>query len=278
MNLTKPISNDTINFAPISCEFIDGYGNDLFVVNAARVSHGRSSRFLRNDDYPVLEREYNHKLVDEYTHYLLDNIENPQIDVNWIRQKADSLTPGGLIEGEHKLLSFRDFRLINFLARKHHWSPFAHSSMTFRVKAPIFLARQLSKHQVGLNWNEVSRRYYTGPIEYYRIPQWRSTDGKFLDSDPQFEADFESSVALADKLYRRGLAKGYASEQLRAILPQNMMAEFYWSGTLAAFLRVCRLRLEADSQSELERAVAPIAMHLQDTYPASWIAHSLHKE
>ena len=151
----------------------------------------------------------------------------------------------------------KDEKLIQYLAKHNHWSPFAHASLQFRIKAPIFVARQLVKHQVGLAWNEVSRRYVDFPPELYKPETWRGrpknskqgSDGE-IKLDQTIEYSMESAMESCLITYNTLLDKGVAPEQARMVLPQSMMTEWYWSGTLYAFSRICNLRCKPDTQKE----------------------------
>ena len=174
-----------------------------------------------------------------------------------------------------------DERLIRYLATHGHWSPFAHCFVQFRIKAPIFVARQLVKHQIGLSWNEVSRRYVNEPPEFYAPPVWRGkpenskqgSDGEVEDqSTPQ--KVLEQTNLLAFKNYNVLIKQGVAPEQARMILPQTMMTEWWWSGSLQAFARVCNQRLDNHSQAETQVIAREIQNHCLNHFPVSWMALS----
>jgi len=164
-----------------------------------------------------------------------------------------------------------DEKLIKFLADHNHWSPFGHASLQFRIKAPIFVARQLVKHQVGLVWNEVSRRYVDSKPEFYLPFMWRerAEDKKQGSAETEVEYDITDIVKATQVVYEDMLDKNIAPEMARMILPQNMMTEWYWSGTLYAFARVCNLRNKDDVQSETRVVTEHIAKHMKDQFPVS---------
>ena len=161
----------------------------------------------------------------------------------------ESIPEGGQIEG---LLSLGDEKLIKYLAKHNHWSPFGHASMQFHIKAPIFVARQLVKHQVGLVWNEVSRRYVDDEPQFYTPKVWRlkADNKKQGSSDETIEYDIAGTVQFMKQTYYNLLREQVAPEMARMILPQNLYTEWYWSGTLMAFARVCNLRCAEDTQWE----------------------------
>jgi thymidylate synthase (FAD) len=175
--------------------------------------------------------------------------------------------------GKNKeVLDASDEKLIKFLAKHNHWSPFAHCSLQFRIKAPIFVARQLVKHQVGLSWNEISRRYVDYEPEYYMPTSWRlrAEDKKQGSSDEKIDYDIANTIKNANTTYNDMLDKGIAPELARMVLPQNMYTEWYWSGTLYAFARICDLRCAEDTQEET-RVIADIIDEItHDQFPVSW--------
>jgi thymidylate synthase (FAD) len=171
-----------------------------------------------------------------------------------------------------------DEKLIKYLAEHEHWSPFAHASLQFRIKAPIFVARQLVKHQVGLVWNEVSRRYVDHAPELYRPDSWRGrpqnskqgSDGK-VELDQTINHNMETTMESCLILYNSLLQKGVAPEQARMVLPQSMMTEWYWSGTLYAFARVCNLRCKPDTQKETQDVANVIDKLADEAFPYCWM-------
>ena len=175
-------------------------------------------------------------------------------------------TPGLLKEGDEKL--------IKFLAKHDHWSPFGHASMQFHIKAPVFVARQLVKHQVGLVWNEVSRRYVDYEPEFYEPTEWRlsAEDKKQGSSDETTPYDVSATHMHATSTYNSMLKQGIAPEMARMVLPQSMMTEWYWSGTLYAFARVCNLRCKPDAQVETQMVANQIDKLTEEVFPYSWEA------
>lgn len=173
----------------------------------------------------------------------------------------------------------KDEKLINYLAKHKHWSPFAHCFVQFRIKAPIFVARQLVKHQVGLTWNEVSRRYVDDAPEFYMPEVWRgkpenSKQGSTGDAKSQYFPDLYARdiVELAADNYRKMIMQGVAPEMARMILPQNTYTEWYWSGSLMAFARVCDQRLDPHTQAETTEIANKIDRCCEELFPYSWKA------
>ena len=216
-------------------EYVDHMGSDLSVVNAARVSFDKTSEW--EDKHFANGREKGH-------------------------------------------LNVADGKLIRYLAKHNHWTPFGHAHMSIRVKAPIFVARQLVKHQVGLVWNEVSRRYVSTPPEFYwpaalngaaaNVKQ--GSTGTAHENSPSFIHAARRSITELAKLYDDMIEAGVAPEDARMFLPLNMYTEWVWSGSLAAWARVCKLRLDPHSQIHTRlfaEGIAKIAGHL---FPASFEA------
>ena len=174
----------------------------------------------------------------------------------------------------------RDKKLIKYLAKHNHWTPFAHVQVQFRVKAPVFVARQLVKHQVGLVWNEVSRRYVDFVPEFHAPEAWRkrADNKKQGSSDEIFEGKQEERWDIkywdlmqnAETLYDNMIASGVAPEQARMVLPQSMMTEWYWTGSLAAFARVVKQRVSSDAQYECQIIAQKIDQILANTEEVSY--------
>jgi thymidylate synthase (FAD) len=220
----------------IKATLIDHMGSDISVVNSARVSFGKKSE-------PVSWGWYDY--------------ENGSASGDYIA-----------------VLNERDTKLIKYLAKHKHLSPFGHAFASFHVKAPIFVARQLVKHKF-LRWNEISRRYVDEEPEFYVPDVWRgrSADKKqgsdgFVDlgklEDPQL------GVTLNNYSYL--LAKGVAPEQARMVLPQSTITEWYWSGSLDAFAAMCKLRCASDTQYESRVVANQISEVMGTLFPVSWDA------
>jgi len=209
----------------IKVTYIDHMGSDLSVVNAARVSFGKTSEMDMSDQW-----------------------------------------------GPPKLKD-KDAKLIHYLAKHGHYSPFGHAFASLHVKAPIFVARQLVKHKF-LRWNEISRRYVDDEPEFYVPDQWRgrSADKKQGSAGVVEGIDstvVESLVKCAKHDYNYLLAKGVSPEQARMILPQNMMTEWYWSGSLDAFMDMCNLRCKLDTQYETRLVAEYILSKMINLFPIS---------
>jgi thymidylate synthase (FAD) len=212
---------------------IECMGSDLTVVNSARVSFHKESEW-----------------------------EHP-----------DSHVPANI-------LSEKDKKLIKYLAQHKHWTPFAHPQIMLHIKAPISIRTQLFKHKVGFVENEISRRYVTEEPEIY-IPKWRS---KPTNGAKQGSEDFitsEDTVAAAEamyfgvasdalKTYNWLLEAGVAPEQARFVLPQGTYTEWYWTGSLAAYARVYKQRIDPHAQWEVREYASAIGQLIQPCFPVSW--------
>ena len=181
-------------------------------------------------------------------------------------------------EKHHEKFMDGDEKLIKYLAKHNHWTPFGHPQLQFRISAPIFVARQLVKHQVGLVWNEVSRRYVDSQPTFYSTENWRrkAEDKKQGSSDDEvilntrIKDDIIYVQEKAAQLYTELLSKGVAPEQARMLLPQSMITEWYWTGSLYAFSRVCNLRLSEDAQLETRELASMLSKLIDKHFPISW--------
>jgi thymidylate synthase (FAD) len=225
----------------IEVTYIDHMGNDLSVVNAARVSFGKKSDFVY----------YCHQCIKQ----------GNECGHDW---------EGGM----QRKLQDRDTKLVRYLANHKHISPFGHCFASFHVKAPIFVARQLVKHKF-LRWNEISRRYVDDEPEFYEPKQWRGRSAdKKQGSEGVVNITLDQEVQWNRQLstYKTLLSEGVAPEQARIVLPQSMMTEWYWSGSLDAFADMCRLRCKEDTQAETQEVAWAISLKMEDLFPVSWVA------
>lgn len=174
-----------------------------------------------------------------------------------------------------------DAKLIRYLAKHNHIMPFAHPHIRFRIEAPIFVARQLAKHQVGGVWSEESRRYIADTPTFYFPQKWRKRaknakqgSGEDLPEVTQRFARNTMHYALTDAIesYSKLLSVGVAPEMARMVLPQNAMTTWIWTGSLLFFSRVCKLRLDAHSQAETREVAEKIAYECRKVFPVSWAA------
>jgi thymidylate synthase (FAD) len=205
-------------------ELLDVFGNDLTVVNAARVSFAKESA--------------------EFTE--------------------------------------QDGKLIKYLAKHNHVSPFFHPQLRFRFKMPIFVAREWYRHQIGFARNEVSRRYVdTSPECWIPSPdQIRERDPKLKQGSKENQVDnaemihemMKTHTEVNVMLYEDLLSKGVAPEIARCILPQSMITEFIETGSLAAYARLYKLRTDPGAQREIRRYAEMIGELIEPLFPISWKA------
>jgi len=207
---------------------------------------------------------------------LIDHMGSDLTVVNAARVSFDKVSDWEVIPEAGPLkdyLKFEDEKLIRYLAKHNHWTPFGHCSLQFHIKAPIFVARQLGKHQVGLVWNEVSRRYVDNKPEFFDPLLYRGrAENKKQGSTPDavIEYNMKPLIEYVTQCYENMLNKGICPEQARMVLPQSMYTEWYWSGSLAAFARVCNLRLKPDTQYETRWIAKEISSLAEEHFPASW--------
>jgi thymidylate synthase (FAD) len=223
---------DMLRRTPLQAEYISHYGDDLLVVNTARVSFGK-----------------------------------------WKKEQDDG-----------------DVQLIRYLAKHNHWSPFSHPKATFRLRLPIFLARQWEKHRIGVvrgyeiyDHNEISRRYVSSEPEFFTPHKWRKKPTKSkkqgsngpLDSETQEEISkkYEEFINTTSKFYNE-LLNDYnvAPEQARIVLPQSMMTEWIETGSLSYWARLCSLRLDSHAQREIQTLANTISTAMGRLFPISWEA------
>ena len=225
-------------------ELMDRMGTDLTVCNAARVSFNKESDW--GLDFDAIER--------------LKSCPYDKDDVRLLKEK--------------------DEKLIRYLAKHNHWTPFAHPQITLRVKAPVSIRTQFFKHKQGFVENEISRRYVSYEPEFYS-PTWR---GKPTDGAKQGSEDFiteETRTNLFDAIYRESyetalhvyntlIEKGIAPEQARFVLPQGMYTEWYWTGSLAAFARFYKQRKDDHAQWEIREYANAVGEIIKPYFPVSW--------
>ena len=218
----------------IKVTHIDHMGSDLSVVNAARVSFGKSSEMDMSNQW-----------------------------------------------GPPKLKD-KDAKLIKYLAKHKHMSPFGHAFASFHVKAPIFVARQLVKHKF-LRWNEISRRYVDDEPTFYDTRLWRKRpeNKKQGSSDTSFFSEseldrvgymYKDAVRHCLDSYNSMIKNGVAPEQARAVLPQGMYTEWVETGSLAAAARIVGLRNKEDAQKEIQDLAIMLMKEIKTIAPVSWKA------
>jgi thymidylate synthase (FAD) len=197
----------------------------------------------------------------------------------------------------HEAFDESDAKLLGYLAKHHHWTPFAHPQITLRIKAPVFVRAQLFKHKIGFTENEVSRRYVDDAPEFFMPDVWRGrptggakqgSEGEITelshpaegigsedlwgDVDNKFHPTLhvEYYNYYCHQMYRWLLESGVAPEQARMVLPQSMYTEWYWTGSLAAYARMCQQRLDPHAQAETKYIATRCSNIIRNLFPVSW--------
>ena len=195
-------------------------------------------------------------------------------------KKSEALGYTGISDGPMiPVIHDVDKKLIRYLAKHKHLSPFGHCFASFHVKAPVFVARHLVKHKF-LRWNDISRRYVDSNPEFYHPDVWRgkSADKKQGSSGVcQPPLGINSTMHQVLDLYDQMIHDGVAPEQARMVLPQSTMTEWYWSGSLDAFAAMCNLRCTGDTQLETRLVANQICNSMKELFPVSWFALRLEK-
>jgi thymidylate synthase (FAD) len=183
---------------------------------------------------------------------------------------------------ESKMLTSGDAKLIKYLADHEHTSPFFHPQIQFRIKMPIFVAREWYRHQIGFSRNEVSRRYVDTTPEY-----WTPSPDEIRERDPKLkqgskETPVDNSEELYGKIedcsrncvhvYEDLIKNGVAPEVARTVLPQSMYTEFIETGSLAAYARLYKLRTSPEAQREIQAYAKAIGKVMSIKFPFSWAA------
>lgn len=259
----------------MKAELIAHMGDDLTVVNAARVSFDKESEWETKESRETVKRLYVPSYMSKDADCGPQEIEE-EVVTKW------------------RHLSARDKKLIQYLASHNHWTPFSHAMITMRETVPIFVARQRFKHVVGFTYNEVSRRYVDSEPEFYVPETWRKrAENKKQGSSHEkvFSVNFypekgmrpgqqaQSPQRFYDELldhshhvYERCIEAGVCPEQARMVLPQSMLTSYYVTGSLAAWVRAYKLRSSPDSQVEIQQLAVQWNDIIQPLFPVSWEA------
>ena len=210
-----------------------------------------------------------------------------QIKVEYIDHMGDDLRISNVARvsfGKWKEeIDEKDVKLIKYLAEHEHNSPFRHVQISVRCKAPVFLARQLVKHCVGLSWNEISRRYVDTDAEFYQPSAWRKrpengikqgSGQAMTDKDRDFLVweQYNISLDAAIEAYDSMLKMGVAPEMARMVLPQSMMVDWVWTGSLEAFYHMYRLRSGEGAQVEAREFAEKLKEVVEPLFPNTWQA------
>jgi thymidylate synthase (FAD) len=174
----------------------------------------------------------------------------------------------------------KDAKLVKYLAKHNHVSPFFHPQVRMRIKMPIFIAREWYRHTVGFARNEVSRRYVDDEPEFYIPEICRERDPKLKQGSKQESVKdnalcvtcMKEATAKSLYIYKALMSQGVCPEQARMVLPQNMYTEFIETASLAAYARLCNLRLDPGAQKEIREYADAVVKLLEPKFPVSWKA------
>jgi len=180
-------------------------------------------------------------------------------------------------EFAQKSISDKDEKLIGYLAKHDHWTPFAHPQISLHIKAPIFVRTQFFKHKVGFVENEISRRYIKEDVEYY-VPLWRSAptngakqgSGDALPYTTGITNMFKNICEDAINHYKFLIEEGVAPEQARAVLPQSAYTEWWWTGSLSAYARFYNQRSDKHAQWEIQQYAKAVGLLIEPLFPKAW--------
>lgn len=229
----------------MKAEYVDHMGNDMSVVNAARVSFDKVSDWLPSG------------ALNDYEGVIYQ-----------------------IIDGRYVNLPISDHKLIKFLSKHNHWTPFAHTAITLRMKAPVPIRTQCFKHKAGFVENEESRRYISGTPEVY-VPEFfrskpegsiKQGSGDVHPNSPLYVREYAFTTGTAIAQYERMIADGVCPEQARFILPQGAMVNWMWTGNLAAFARFYNQRTDPHAQVEIQDLAKAVGEIIEPLFPVSWKA------
>lgn len=163
-------------------------------------------------------------------------------------------------------------KLLKYLAEHNHWSCFAHPRLQFRLEIPIYIERQLIKTSVGVEYNSVSGRYVDFSDTYTTIKEWRKQSknskqgSEGLVEDQEYCKEIESAIIeYCKNAYNDLIKAGVSKEQARTILPLNLNTTMIWTGSLYAFIRLCKQRLKPDAQQETREVVQEMLNQVKQT-------------
>lgn len=258
---------------PIQVEYIDHMGTDLTVVNAARVSFDKASDWeytpsqsTTSTTMPVTYRRLK-KADENLIMFLARGFRTQEWDA-----LADKMMAAETRNQMQQMLR-------GFKKHPQHWAPFAHPQVSLRITAPIFVARQMVKHQVGGVWSEVSRRYVSDEPSFWLPDKWHTRPEDIKQGAAGLVEDQERTGAIARyttvnalEAYNILLRQGVAPEEARMVLPLNTMTTWVWTGSLAFWARVANQRLDGHAQLAAQQTAQGIAAHLSCLFPTSWHA------
>lgn len=235
-------------------EYMAHMGSDLLVVNAARVSFGKEVKELGKSDEGLIR-------------FLATGLQSKEKDA--ILQKIKDEWP---VKNEELMA------LVDLLSPDKHFMPFCHPHVTFRCSAPIFVVRQLMKHQIGFSWSEESLRYIQSECEmyypeFYRAAAADKKQGSSHEHHPGSDEILKlqkAHDAQVIEFYKTLIKDGVCPEQARALLPLNTYVNWVWTGSLYAWSRMANLRLNPHAQKETQDFAKLIDPKMKELFPLSW--------
>lgn len=268
-----------LNFTATSATYEDHMGTDLTVVNAARASFNKRSQWR----FPSKEAPYEGAILQQQ-HMQATPRFLSKGDANLLRFLATGYRSTEWSEFLNTVMACKDpvaleKLLFSYKNKAQHWAPFAHPQVQISLAMPIFLARQMVKHQIGGTWSEESRRYLEDNRVYAEAPVWhdRPEDvkqgaGEPLPGDAQQYVTnlYETSTAVSDATYAELRRIGVAPEEARTVLPLNLMTHVTWTGSLLFWARVCNQRLDSHAQNAAQFLARQINDIVQPLFPVSW--------
>lgn len=259
---------------------------DLLVANAARASFGKESHLVWWEN--AVRSVQTDLAMDDVPEFVRDKKEKYK---EWLAKEEESKWTTDTRD-DFLTLKYEDYNLINFLARERHLLPFRHPHITLRCKAPMFVARQLGKHQTGMTWSEESRRYIDSDPEFFWPDKWRkradnvkqgSSDEELTEMLMPASDDWvpvnevaEDYLKYANAVYQDALSSGMAPEQARMFLPQNMKVTWVWTGSLLGWVYMIRERSHPTAQKETRDFAAMVRGVVEDIAPVSVAALTEH--
>lgn len=266
-------------------KFIDSMGTDLSVVNAARVSFGKESSLVCKEGLDCCQQPVGcYGTLSKPDQGLIQFLARGCTSGDWDKalSELEDAALGDLIDPDIDT-SIRVSEILNRIRlMPPHWTPFAHTAITLHMKVPIFVARQIHKHQVGFVVNEVSRRYITDEPEFFS-PTWRwaatnvkQGSGQALTQEQHHKLPSDNEFVRASNAcintYYNLISDGICPEQARMVLPQSMYTEFYMTGNLFGWVNLFNQRSDSHAQRETQEVAKQIGSIIEPLFPYSWKA------
>lgn len=246
-----------------SAIYVDHMGNDKSVVNAARLSFGNKIRETTSEQDQSLIRFLANGVSSKDRETIIELIQRGIVPTSGLQ--------GSRIEAEELYNNIKHQAV--------HWTPFAHTAISIKMKAPIPIRTQCFKHKQGMVENEESRRYISSVPEIF-IPEFRSKpegsikqgSGDLHPNIHEWKMSYSLSCQLALTTYLNMLKDGIAPEQARMVLPQGAMVNWLWTGNLLSFSNFYNKRSDSHAQGEIQDLAEMVKSVVQPLFPVSWNA------